>query len=213
MSGSLAVHLALLAVGAGPEIDASQFARIVKDRSDALKTGVFLYEGTIRWIGPNNLGATPDKFDEDFQGTFLYRVDGAAVIDYYVKKPDPTVSVVRKKKSVLNEKYESVRALLDAKTPLDPNRDIETLSSSIGSLTDQEGPLGLFWAWYWKLQGDLVRGNCTFQDWEDVDGRRCLRFRLDMYRDGFQRDLDNRQYWVDIERNAQVARIEGYVGG
>ena len=56
MIGHIAIQLALLAAGAGPEVDAAQFAQIVKERSGPLKSVVFVYEGRLHWIGPLNLG-------------------------------------------------------------------------------------------------------------------------------------------------------------
>jgi hypothetical protein len=206
--GITLVQVVLVAVGAGPEVDAAQFAQIVKERSGPLKSIVFLYEGGIHWVGPNNLGMTPEMFNDEFQGTFLYRSDGAAVVDVYVKKLDPTSSVVRKKKSVLGGKTEEVRGALDAKTPLDPARDIQFGKGSVGWMNDI-APLDFFWTWHWAEWSDLARYNYAFQGWEEIDGRNCLRFQMSYAQDE-RKNHDYQRFWVDVERNAHVVRMEMY---
>ncbi len=210
----VALPMFLLTSTSGPEINAAQFSQIVKERSDFMKTVVFVYEGRTRWIGPENLGTDSEMFDDDFQGTFLYRADGAGLTDVFVKRKSPTAGVVRKKNAVLNGKSEEIRGLLDAKTPVDPLRNIRTGPGSIASLNDVWGVQDLFWsAWYWRERGDLNTRHYAFQGWEDFNGRDCLRFQYDISPNSPRHDQDYRRFWVDIDRNAHVVRTETYQAG
>ncbi len=206
--------LLLYLTASGPEINAAQFSQIVRERSDSMKTVVFVYEGRTRWIGPANLGMKSEMFDDDFQGTFLYRVDGAGLMDLFAKRNDPTSGVVRKKTAVLNGKSEEVRGLLDAKTPIDPARDIRSGSGSTSAFNDLWGIQDIFWsAWYWRERGDLNTRHYTFQGWEDLGGRDCLRFQIDISPNSSEHDQNFRRLWVDIERNAHVIKSETYQSG
>jgi hypothetical protein len=209
----IAMPFLFLATGSGPEVDAAQFGQIIKERTASLKTVVFVYEGKTHWIGPSKTGMTAEQFDNDFQGTYLYRADGAALLDVYVKKSNPTAGVIRRKIALIGGKTEKIRALLDAKTPIDPSRDIKIGKGSYSSLNDGSGPHELFWLWYWSERGDLAQLNYTFQGWEDVDGRMCLRFQLDLRHDPRRHDLDYERFWVDVERNAHVVKQESYLDG
>jgi hypothetical protein len=208
------IPLCLLASGPGPEINADQFAQIVKDRAESLKTVVFVYQGWTRWVGPQNLGMAPLMFDDAFQGAFLYRDDEAGLMDVYMKKKKPAAQIMRKKRSVLKGQSERIRGLLDAKIPIDPGRDIQAGPGSIASLVDISGTQNLFWsACTWKDFGDLKSWHYVFEGWEEVDGRNCLRFQIDSRRNAIQHNLDYQRFWVDVHRNAQVVRRQQYTRG
>jgi hypothetical protein len=214
MTEYITICLLMVATGPGPEINAAQFSEIIKKEFEPFGTLVFLYDGQTRWVGPATLGVTSESFDDEFHGTYLYREDGAGLMDVLMIRKNPPADVLRKKRSVLNGQSELIRGLREANAPIDPARDIQTGPGSTSSLSDISGTQNLFWsAWYWRERGDLNTRNYTFQGWEAIDGRDCLRFQIDTYQNSERHDLDFRRFWIDVKRNAHVVKFEEYKEG
>jgi hypothetical protein len=162
---------------------------------------------------PARLVKDPETFGDEFQGAYLYRNDGAALLDVYSKRRTATASVVRRKMSVRKNQVESVRAILDAKRPLDPDRDIRVQRGSVGSIDIPNSPNDLFKPWLWIGTQDLRELGYIFQGWEEIDGRPCVRIQLDWLPGGKRHDLNFQRFWIDMDHNGQVVRHEAFLDG
>ncbi len=210
----IVLPLFLIMVGPGPEINAAQFAKIVKERTEIFKSVAFVYEGKMQWFGPDGSGGKNRRFNVDFEGAYLYRengVDSAGVLDIF-EKPNEAARVVHKKYSVINRKHEEIRAIFDPKI-LPANSKVGTGPGTFVSLNDSNGPYEHFLDWYWPIIGDLSDRGYTFQGWEEVNGRNCFRFQIDARSNGVRHDLDFKRFWIDAERNANVVKSEFYTNG
>jgi len=208
----ITLALSLLGVADLPPIDAGQFAAIVKERSAPLKSLAFVYEGRMEWVGPGNLVERPGTFDQEYQGAFLYRSDGAALFDLYMRRATPTAEVRRRKMSVLHGRLEDATRSTAGSPFSDPARDVRVGPRTIESFSKTDSPRDLLMTtWDLSFTGDQLRSvNFLAEGWEEVDGRNCLKVRLDLSLNDDRRERDFRRYWVDLERNAQVLRMEYY---
>lgn len=195
---------------APPPLGADELHEMLKAQGHTLRSAAFIYEGTTRWTGPADLVKDPKTWGDEFQGAFLYRSDGAALLDVYVKAREPTASVARRKMAVLGGQYEAMRVLLDAKTRLDPERDIQTGPGEIGSLSTPQGPFQLFQPWYWRATAPFRERGYVFHGWETIDGSRCAKFQIDSWTGGHKSGEDYEIFWIDLERNGHTVRSETY---
>ncbi len=80
------------------------------------------------------------------------------------------------------------------------------------SFRKPDTPYDFFRTWDLSLTGDQLRsGNFLAEVWEVVDGRTCLKVRLDIRPNDPRRELDFKQFWVDIDRNVTVLKMEQYI--
>src|SRR3954467_12530514 len=78
----------------------------------------------------------------------------------------------------------------------------EMIAEGRGSLEmfdSQDSPHLLFMAWYWPSQGESLVRRYRFEGWEDLSGRKCLRFAIVRYLGDPRDDRNFRRYWVDVE--------------
>lgn len=195
-----------------PSVDAAQFVNLVEAQTASLKDIAFLYEGELRWIGPKEvLGREIDTLGEQFQGAYLYRRNDAALLDIYAKRHLATAGVVRRRTALLRGIMEIDSRSSDAKRRAPPKPLQEKRSGSFAALGGSASPNVLFQPW--RLLGVAAGPPGTFHavGYETVRGRRCLRIRL-----GGERDSDagsHDDYWVDMDRNANILKNETYRDG
>ncbi len=207
LSAILAVPLILLGLLDDRPDEAPQLLELIHSKAATPKTLVFLYEGRMRWIGDPKLVKNPAGHDDEYQGTFLYRRDGAALYDLYHRNPSYAGGVIRSKSSVIKGRWESSVDILD-RSRIGPNL-IRVSNGTVNSFHPFETPGDLFPVW--SLEELMITPNrkTTSEGWEPVDGRNCLKLRVGQVNtDGPERD--RRFFWVDLERNAQVVKVEFY---
>jgi hypothetical protein len=207
----LAGALTFASAPADPEVTLDLFKQIIASNDRTLKTVAFIYEGEVRWIGPPWLIENRDGLEEDFQGAYLYRNDGAAMCDMYVSKRSHSSRVMRSRTLVFHDRVEKVQGLVDSRRGFDSDRDVRRQKGSLASISGASSPHDVFMFWFWKVVGPLQDLGFEFQGWEMVDGRKCLRFQLDSWNGGQRKGLDFQRYWMDVERGAQVVAFETYV--
>jgi hypothetical protein len=210
MFASLAIAAVLAAPVDGPAVDADSFVRIIKERTAPLKSLAFVYEGEMRWTGPRELIKDPDGFGEQFGGAYLYRADGAAFYDVYSSRLLADSWVQRHRISALDGRQASLNEDFEPQ-PGGPRNPFFEGRGTIENFDNMDSPHALFMSWYWPYAGKNLARHYRFEGWEDVGGRNCLRFAIVRYLADPKDDKNFRRYWVDLERNAQVLKME-YVG-
>jgi hypothetical protein len=201
-------------IGDRSELGAAEVTRVLHSLASPLKDLACIYEGRLRWTGPEKvLDRSPELFGRRFQGVFLYRSDGAGLIDFYELDLTPEASVTRTKKVVLKGKLESARGLHDSKQRLDLKRILELRRGDINSLFEQNSPLPFFMTWYWEFGRRLQEPSYEFLGWEDVDGHSCLKIKLASWPDASMKNAEYRLFWIDLDRSGQALRVESYTEG
>ncbi len=199
--------------GDDPGVSGEQFAQLVRAQTASLKDLAVFYEGELKWVGPvEKSGVDPDAFAEDFQGSYVFRRDGACLLDVYVKDRRPTSSVIHRKVAHLGGKVERLQMSADAKQSTHPERFLRQGHGGPGSLSGPQTPYILFHTWHLLDPSFPVAWGYEFQGWEAVDGRRCLRFQVKRRPNAPADDPNFERYWVDVERNCSVLRAEYYNG-
>src|SRR4051794_33877239 len=93
MLGFLMISLLVFAPPDRPAVSAEDFAKQVKAKIAPLKDVAFIYKGEKRWVGPSDMGIIRHLFGSEYRGGYLYRNDGAALLDVTQKdlstKPRP----------------------------------------------------------------------------------------------------------------------------
>lgn len=188
--------------------------KLVQAQIAPLKDVGFVYEGKVQWIGPKSLlGTDLEGFGREFQGTYLYRNDRSALLDVFNKDLHAGSEILRSKQSLLGGRMESVRNALDERTTPDKSRGVKIGTGSMESFTSEISPHLFFWTWWLSLLHDLQKWGYEFQGWEDVDGRSCLRFQLNRVFGPERSQLEFKRYWIDMERNATILKVEFFQKG
>lgn len=206
----------VIAGGDGPALDVDQFVALLREKSRPLKSVAFLYEGEMKFVDRGN----QDRPLEEFQGSFLYRADKAYLYDHYLRGPNPLASVRRIKKSSLRKNTERLELLTDRRRPDDLRSQVRrSHGSGISGLEPMESPRDLLLK-YELIEWFEFRPDWYSHDgWEEIGGRHCLRIRYtphDQSEDPAKKPIeqqDYRLYWIDVERSAQVVRLDYLAGG
>ena len=194
-------------------LEPTQLRELVREKSAPLKSLDFVYEGHYQQPNDRGPGGT-GAFDQDFQGTFLYRGDGAAYYDLYAIYPARSGGVVRKKASLLKGRIETIRDLVDSKQQIQKNQ-VKSREGSLMSLNPSESPADLCAAWQFGEYRDNFFHDLAIEGWETVDGRNCLRVRISVLSsaDDTDKERHKRIYFFDLDRNAQVLKMQQYRKG
>ena len=215
----LALASSLLLIGQvdAPPLPTEQLRELIRAKSAPLKSLIFVYDARDRWIGdPKSVVEDVRIYDREYQGTFLYRGDRAALCDVYATS-FVHGGVIRKKTSVLKNRIEVAEVLLDAKQKLEPD-DIKKYGGLLMSLKPHDAPLDLHPLWELEHVIDDSVHEVAVEGWDVVAGRTCLRVRACTFlrisrAEDDDRERDKRFYWLDLERNAQVLKVEYYHSG
>ena len=196
-------------------VDVADFVRLVEAKTAPLKDLGLLYEGTFRWVGSKStLGRDPLGAGNDFQGAYLYRRNDAAFMDVYRRMQANPAQVERRRISLLKGSLE--RKILTSRDKGEARRDPKRFETEevggMGSLGGMASPNILFKAWELlemaKDHGEDFRVMGT----ASLDGRSCFRFRVG-YMGVREKDGSYEDYWIDLDRSANVVRIDTYEKG
>ncbi len=201
--------LILVASFNDPQLSADQLRDLIRVKMAPVKSLIYVYEGQSRWVGDARLIKDTGQFAEEFQGTFLYRRDGAAFYDLYTTNPTRGGGVIRRRSSLLKGQIESTQDILDAKHRIGAD-DIRVFPGFLTSFSALNSPLDL--QPIWGLEGvyDVNFHEVVVEGWESLDDRNCLRVSASvLIKDqDTDKERDKRFYWLDMERNAQVLKME-----
>ncbi len=204
-----------------PDIDANQFARLVEAQVGPLRDVSFLYEGSLRWIGPKSVWANqpgreraknPGLYGESFQGAYLYRRNDAALRDtYYKNHADPSF-VKRVKVASLRGQAKDLTIYGNAKPRPGLEQPAKEVGGGMRALSGLGSPHTFFRLARLLNMGGSQESGFQAIAWEQVEGHRCLKFRLDI--SGASREEGTyEEYWLDLERGANLARVDYYEKG
>ncbi len=206
------LNLLLITFSDKPFLSDKQLLDLIREKQAPAKSMAFVYEGHMRWLGDARQKVEVERFGEEFQGTFFYRGSKTATYDLYVHRTSQVGGVVRKKAALLNERLEVTTGRMDAKHTVELN-NISTSYGNVATLDQLASPIFLFPTWLLEFAYDLVEHEVVVEGWDAVDGRNCLRVRADLSTTPSDKGRDSRLYWIDLERSAQVLKVEYYQHG
>ena len=200
---------ALVAASASDDaVGATQFAYLIRAEHGLIKDIAFVYEGKLVWVGPSGiLKMDPSRFEAEFQGTCLFRSDGAEMLDIYRKGSSDSSSVSHEKMALLHDRYETYHMTPDLKGP-DGGPVIQTAKGHSGSVSDPFDPHQLLYLSFFRMMPDPEIWGYQFQGWEDVDGNRCLKVRFNYSRDPKSPTFS--LFWIDMSRGGHPLKVEHY---
>jgi len=192
----------------GPRLDGEELMRLLEGLHSEVRDFELVYEGEIRdaETAPEELKKIGSPRRQcSFQGSYAYRsVDGAAYLDLFEKRLDPTQDDIRSTYAQLRGKsFELVRS---------PDQKGSRLPS-IG----QTGPVGAFgfpgsperflYMRQWRSIGYSIGGaGYECEGWEEIDGNAVLRISIDYAPKAPWRVIW--RYWIDLKRGGHVLREE-----
>jgi hypothetical protein len=191
---------------APPAPDAAQFARIMDGCWADVKDFEFVVEGTLRYVADED-AEWSRRHDRMFQTNYAYRLsDGAAYFETYYRYTDPARLPTRQVYATFQDQLTSIGA--NAQTPsVQVRPTIEP--GGPGYARYHGSPERFLFHWFWKKTlSDPEKAGYTFEGWEDVDGRRCIRVSFDEAKGhGFPSGPVAR-FWIDLERGGHALRHE-----
>jgi hypothetical protein len=205
MASTLCVSCMLLAANSRAEISAESFHQLIKNENSKIKDLSLIYEGDFRWVGPLGiLRGAPEDFGRRFQGIFLYRSDGAELLDVYTKVYRESAMVLRFKKSIIKGTYTSSQMVSDLA--------MEEYSSQPGSssiLGGPDSPHLLIYYWFFSGIENIVDWGYEFLGWEAIEGSKCLKAKLLWMPN---QEEYHHIFWFDLEHGCNPVKIENYKG-
>lgn len=202
----IALILGMTVVGQTPAevVDAAQFLRLVRAELAKVEDLSLMYEGQMRWVGsPGDLGKDPSKFDRRFQGTYWTRDDGAEALDLYLNGTTPDSAVTRTRSAVFDGEMSRAKVVADARI-----EEVRRAPAGMGAMTGPQSIDGLLFYWLFRGIEDLGPWGYEHRGWEDVDGHRCFKVKLNWTPNS---NTWHRIFWIDLERGAQPIKVEDYV--
>lgn len=205
------IILATFAVADDPAVDAPRFARLMAGLHGEIRDVSFIYEGSLKYIGPASLlekGQRPEDQDLSFQGRYSYRADGSAALDYYSTRSKFHGVQMRTKLIDYKGKLVSMmmsprhRAYARARSKARQTR------SDGNSLVDTGSPERIFTQNFFQDYNRVGYSGFECPGWDEVEGHRCLRVAFAISPDS---DVTFR-FWIDMERGGNPLKIETYFG-
>ncbi len=204
----------VLTLGQEPEqIDVTQFVRLVEAKVAPLQDLSCLYEGTVRWVGPRSvLGRDVETFGERYQGAYLYRRNDAALRDTYRRsRADPSL-LSRHRDATLRGKAHRLVVYANEKRRAGAKPDIQETGGGMYALNGPASPHLLFRMWYLLSLASDPKSGFRAIGWDTLGSRRCFRFRIGSL-GGEEATGDYEDYWIDLERGANVLKVENFQKG
>lgn len=187
---------------------AEQFVRLMHGLTSRFKDVTCPFESEVRFVGPARLTTEdPDRLGTMLQGTFAYRSDGAALLDYYVRLLSGESPLTHRAVTVLRGEMLQLDVVPDMKTAT-PKRG---KSTSLASLHAPGMPLVVASFWFFQGLEDATPYQYRFLGWETVQGRRCLVVQMNAV--PIDRDtVPSFKYFIDVERDGHPIVVERYQG-
>lgn len=203
----LAVYLgALLALQAETRVNAEDFLKLVRAAQSSISDVSFVCEGSITFVGPKDLIDPTANLDKKFQGIYVYRSDGALFHDLYLRGEGVDSLFVHSKRALLRGIVEKLQTQPDLRQLAEPH----STRGNAASMRDAGSPNNLLWLWFFESIRTIDSYQYEFEGWEDVDGARCLRARLN-YIPGSMPQNPQVKFWIDVARGGHPLRVEFYL--
>ena len=188
-------------------VDSEQLARTLNGLMRKLHNFEFVYEGKRERIGPESVSSQERAAQaSSYQGLYIYRDKSSIYIEIYTKQIlNPSV-LLDSRISLNHGKSESVQLVPDLRSP---RPSIKAGSGNPLALTAHpRSPQRVFYCWLLQDNDSFQSLNYQHLGWELVDGRHCLKFRLDMAPGTARETKPYRIFWVDLERGGHPLKVE-----
>lgn len=195
---------------AGERIDADQFLRIIHSVYKDVRDVSFLYEGESAFVGPASIlgDLEPEDLGQRYQFQFLYRSDGAVLIEGYHEAQYPQPTVYYKKVTLLEDRVESLNQSNERLTgplpivvrhgsPVTLRKEMPPPFFFVHILNDLRSPKDLSYAYH---------------GWDLVDGHACLVVSLDLIPRSLNPKTYRHKLWIDLARGGHPLRIDMFNG-
>ena len=192
-----ALLIALAACGQPTELDAGQFLRIIRGLHGDIADVSLVYEAVIEGGIPGQ-PAVQDKI----QGTYVYRSDGATVIDSYTQGADGDALLRHQRDALLRGRLERRDDIPDL---MAVQLDVTVESGSGGALNKPGSPNRIFYLWYFESSASPTMEGFENLGWDEIDGRRCLNVRMQRYPSS---DKTSILFWIDLQRGGHPLQVE-----
>jgi hypothetical protein len=190
-------------------LESEQYARIWMGTQEGIRDVSLVYEGKMEMLGPQEV-----PLDERvsrtlrFQGTFLYRFDGATSLDLYERTTDDS-SLSRSRGSLLRGTVEQLDLAPDS-------RAIPQLTSGPGGPGRLNFPCSFYRLFfYWHLRAAASSPISFYYEyigWENIDGHHCLKIKLNISPGDPGPSKRFFIMWIDLKRGGHPLRIEWHDG-
>ena len=179
-----------------PRLEADQFRLIIEELYSDFDDISFIYEGETSTNG--NAGRM-------FQGNYVFRRDGAVVLEVYDQPTAEAALRMYRKSVLLDSQLETIQHPLDRPAPSEPRRSL----GMAGSMGGPRSPQSFFYHWlFLRLDDQYPLDFYEFLGWEDVDGHRCAVVRLDVIKG--PEITHSKKFWIDLDRGGNPLRVEYY---
>lgn len=203
MLATLCGILAIAAQAPAADLDGATFFRTLRAEHARIKSLVFVYEGRQEWVGPGDAPDTGGKpFGEVFEGSFLYRADGAELVDLYKRGSAEDAVVERVQRSALDGKFRQAAVRRGA-----PPDEVRVMPGDAGMIAGPGSPHPLLHTGTFRAMTKDEEWGFEFRGWEEVDGHRCAAVKLNWapkYAHWYA------LYWFDLGRGAHPLKVEEY---
>jgi hypothetical protein len=188
--------------GAGEAVGGEQFLRLMESQMQPVRDLALMYEGETTWVGPDGLVKKPESFNQKYQAEYAYRGDGSEAVDLYTRGKDPASVVTRMKMLLMGKELTTARIVDDL-----ASEEVKTEPAGLGAMTGPNSIDGFLFFWLFRSIEDIEPWGYEQLGWEEVEGRRCLKVRLN-WAPGFEEWY--RIFWVDLERGGHPLKVEDY---
>ena len=212
MIATTALLLVLFAGQApSPQFDGPRFVKAIQGLHAEIEDVSLICEGRHDYVGPMKLIAPRTEWPNDtFQENYLYRGDGASLIEAYVRsglRPKSPLSIRRM--STLGGQLQRHHVNPDARAPL---KIINSRGGSAAFAMPKSAAL-IVQLWYFQRLSAEKPPKLSEEAWELVDGQRCLRIRIDTDPDSYPGDKHpSHRFWIDMARGGHPLKYEWLEG-
>jgi len=187
-----------------PEITRDQLHRILQVTASRIRDIEFIYEGSVRSL--DRTDNKPNNIDQDFQGTFAQRSDGATHMSIYVQSRDISKPLRHESLGVIGTRMTHRLSTPDQDAGEPPNDRV-----SQGSLASFTRPMSAGRILLFPIfMAYMAQSNLKIEPekWETVGKRRCLKVLV-----YYDKPESGEAYWLDLERDGNVLKFEDYTKG
>lgn len=215
MNSTILIGLVVTACASGDEPDAAQFARLMKGLHGAIQDVSLVYEGELHYVGPADLlgrgSATTNQF---FQGAYVYRADGAALLEFFRRDLDKDGLFQHESFAILGAKMEALSKIPDLAAQFNRPRvtQSKTASTNLGAINKTGSPQRILYTWYFNQLVDPQGYGYECQGWEEVDGQKCLRVQLNVVKQTSNPRKPTIRFWIDMDRGGHPLKVEDLSG-
>jgi hypothetical protein len=187
----------------GDSITASQLLNLLGVLHEPLHDVSFVYEGEMKYVGPAGLkGSDLEKIGHSFQGNFAYRSDGSLLFEKYttVKSNGFRLHLIFTK---LGDKISEAK-----ENPLNGEWRVLNARARQGVSYANDITFKYSYINYFKQLVSPDDFGYEFEGWESIDGRRCLRLRIDLYPQSPNPNRPDTRFWIDMDRGGNPSKVE-----